>query len=133
VEDIFGYSLKIDFCSNEIEYRTKWRSWNIVCLGQRMAGADSTTLERMWAALLPELKQWVLILATREKEKFCTEQLRQEAERNSIPQQNVRQTSQDLTSISSTRGMPLSSQSVNIQRPAPSSSSKPPGFTQADF
>jgi hypothetical protein len=130
VEDIFGYSLKIDFGGNEVQYRAKRRSWNIVCLGQPMAEADSTTLERMWAALSPELKQQVLILAKREKEKFCTERLKQEAEINSIPQQNVRQTSQDLTSISSTGGLPLSSRSVNIQRPAHSTFSKPPGFAQ---
>jgi hypothetical protein len=129
VEDIFGYSLKIDFGGNEVQYRAKQRSWNMVCFGQRMAEADSTALERMWAALSPELKQEVLILAEREKGKFCTERLMQEGEINSIPQQNVRQTSQDLTSISSARGMPLSSRSVNIQRPAPSSSSKPPRFT----
>jgi hypothetical protein len=47
-------------------------------------------LERMLAALSPELKQQVPILAKREKEKFCTERLEPEAEINSIPQQNVR-------------------------------------------
>jgi hypothetical protein len=57
VEDVFVYSLKIDFDGNEIEYRAKRRSWNIVCLGQRIAGANSTTLERIWAALSPELKR----------------------------------------------------------------------------
>jgi len=43
----------------------------------------------------------VLILAKREKEKFCTERLKQEAEANSIPHQNLRQTSQDFQWIQS--------------------------------
>jgi hypothetical protein len=120
VEDIFGYSLKIGFGGNEVPYRAKRHSWNI----------DSTTLERMWAALAPELKRQVLILAKREKEKFCTESLKQEAEINNIPQQNARQTPQTFTSIASITSMPLSSPSVNIQRVAPSSSSNRPGSTQ---
>jgi hypothetical protein len=79
VEDIFGYSLQLDFPGREAQFRITRNSW-LKNIGMAksidiMVGlAPVELLENRWASKSFEEKRIILDKARKEREKFCSHQ-----------------------------------------------------------
>jgi hypothetical protein len=90
VEDIFGFSLQVDFPGRQAAYQTTRYSW-LKAIGMDDFGfsAPKNTLETQWAAKSFEGKRTILDKARTEKEKFCAERCAQDATKSHNAESSV--------------------------------------------